>query len=324
MSIDLRSCRKAFGLAALTALLSGCGSNQSSGSLFPAARSVSHPVKAEALSRADLLYVTDSHDNDAYVISLPSGKLVGKLTGFNQPLGECLDRNADVFIVDAQDSEIRAYRHNARSAFRVLNDHPWIPVGCAIDPTTGNLTVANCCGQSADGSLAIYPRAQGSPKYYQEPGIKAYWYCAYDSQGNLFVSALGNTSYNYQLLEIPHGGSGFVHVTLHPSITGDVSLPLFWDGTYLAIAGTKPGTIYQFKISGSSGTRVHIIKLDGVTGVGEFWIQASGTSQILYATIVQNSIVSVGVYHYPAGGKPITKLYDVVTPFGVAVSIRPT
>jgi hypothetical protein len=54
--------------------------------------------------------------------------------------------------------------------------------------------------------------------------------------------------------------------------------------------------------------------------LGPFWITSNGNTQTLYAPIVKNSIESVGVYHYPAGGKRVQNLYDAPLPFAAAVS----
>lgn len=314
---------------AASAMLAGCGGTQlpieAPGAMTQKGASSAFTERSWALPEAkteDLLYVTDAQDNDAYMIALPSGKLVGKLTGFDAPSGDCADSQGNVFIVDTQNGEIREYKHGSKSAFNVLNDRPWTPIGCSVDPTTGNLAVSNCCGEHPVGNLAIYRKAKGAPRYYQYAGMETYWYCAYDGHGNLFVDGIVYGSYNFKLLEIPKGRRKLTNVTLHPAITGDVSLPLLWDGSLLAIASEDSGAIYRFAISGTSGVRVHVTKLDDSSGVyGSFWILSNGKHRTLYAPIVNNSIPSIGVYNYPTGGKPTQDLYDVVAPSGATVSV---
>jgi hypothetical protein len=43
-----------------------------------------------------LLYVSDQKTDDVYVYSYPAGKLVGTLTGFATPYGQCTDKSANV------------------------------------------------------------------------------------------------------------------------------------------------------------------------------------------------------------------------------------
>ena len=89
-----------------------------------------------------------------------------------------------------------------------------------------------------------------------------------------------------------------------------------------AIAGTSSGAIYQYKISGNTGTRVAVVRLDDTSAaLGPFWITSNRNAQTLYAPIAEDSIERVGVYRYPAGGKPLQNLYDAPLPFAAAVSM---
>ncbi len=148
------SMRNALGVCVSAMMLAGCGgsqtqteplaSNQQSSTsqmdsgnplnrllLFGTTRRIATVTRSDpgpswmapdAVSRARLLYVTDPTDGDAYALSLPTGKLVGKLTGFNQPLGDCVDEKGDVFIAISQSAQVREYKHGAKEAFNVLND----------------------------------------------------------------------------------------------------------------------------------------------------------------------------------------------------------
>jgi hypothetical protein len=122
-------------------------------------------------------------------------------------------------------------------------------------------------------------------------------------------------------LELPKGQGKLRPLSLRPAIAGDASSPLFWDGKHLAIASTSSGAIYQYKISGKTGIRIAVVRLDDTSAVlGPFWITSNGNAQTLYAPIAVDSIESVGVYRYPAGGKRLQHLYDAPLPFAAAVS----
>lgn len=316
------STRFALSSCAAAGLLAGCGGPQPPTD-SPIAAQQGRPVTStdsgivqRAVSRDVLLYVTDPNDNLVYMVSLPTGKLVGKLTGFNQPLNDCSDAAGNVYIVDSQDGQVRAYKHGVKSAFRVLSVHGYIPTGCSVDPTTGDLAVASCCG-SPNGSLAVFKKAQGSPKYYSFEG---YWYCTYDGAGNLFANATTNGSSNFNVVELPRGKNKLATVTLNPPVYGGSGLA--WDGSSLAIANDSPSAIYQYAINGARGVRTHTTKISGGKPFAMFYVLSSGKSRTLYATIIENSVVSVGVYKYPKGGNALQKLYDAVGPYGVTVSTR--
>jgi len=189
--------RFALCVCAAAAMPAGCGGS-------PPPTPAYSRISDQAASRDVLLYVTDPNDNLVYMLSLPTGKLVGKLTGFNQPLTDCSDAAGNVYIVDSQDGQVRAYKHGAKSAFRVLSVRGYIPTGCSVDPTTGNLAVASCCG-SPNGSLAVFKNARGSPKYYVHSEYDGYWYCTYDGSGNLFANAISSVSSNFNVVELPKG-----------------------------------------------------------------------------------------------------------------------
>lgn len=266
-----------------------------------------------------LLYVSDPQARDVYMIALPSGKLVGKLTGFSA-VGVCLDQHGNVFVDNKAESQVRAYAHGARSAFRVLNDASWSPNACSVDPKTGNLAVCNIQRTQTEGSIAVYLNAKGAAHYYKYPGAANFWYCAYDGDGNLFADAISGSGSNI-FLELPKGHDKLRPLSLRPALTGDASSPLFWDGKHLAIASTSSGAIYQYKISGGTGFRGAVVRLDDANAVlGPFWITSNGNAQTLYAPIAGDRIESIGVYHYPAGGKPLQNLYDPPLPFAAAVS----
>ena len=224
--------------------------------------------------------------------------------------------------MDSQDQQVRAYKHGAKSAFRVLSVHGYIPTGCSVDPTTGNLAVASCCG-SPNGSVAVFKNAEGSPKYYLESKYEGYWTCTYDSSGNLFANAISGNSSNFNVVQLPKGKTKLAAFPLDPPLSTSEAPSLAWDGSALAIANDSPSAIYQYRIAGNRGVRTHATTISGGVPFDMFYVLNSGKSRTLYATIIKNSVVSIGVYKYPQGGKPLMQLYDDVDPFGVTVSAAP-
>ena len=326
---SLHSRRYALTTCVAAALLAGCGGSQPPLGARIAAQqnrmvtAADSRIVQKAVSRGVLLYATDPNANFVYMISLPTGKLVGKLTGFNQPLTDCSDTAGNVYIVDSQDEQVRAYKHGAKSAFRVLSVHGYIPTGCSVDPTTGNLAVTSCCG-SPNGSLAVFKNAQGSPKYYFDSNYEGYWDCTYDGSGNLFANAIRKRSLNFNVVQLPKGKPKLAAFTLQPPLSAIEAPSLAWDGSALAIANDRPSAVYQYAIAGNRGVRIHTTKISGGKPFDMFYVLTSGKSRTLYATIINNSVVSIGVYKYPQGGKPLAQLYDDVDPFGVTVSVAPS
>ena len=77
---------------------------------------------APQAKRDSLLYITDVGTNAVYAYSYPKGTLLGTLTGFDAPFGECVDNKGDVFIANIEASNILEYAHGGTSPIATLSD----------------------------------------------------------------------------------------------------------------------------------------------------------------------------------------------------------
>lgn len=311
--------RSLCGAVAATLVLASCAESTVERALPPSVVQSNDAVSARA-AKGPLLYATDAGNNIVYIISLPSGKLVGKLTGFDQPQGDCADSKGDVFVTDTQAERIVAYHHAAKEAYEVLNDPGFLPVGCAADPLTGDLAVANCCSETvAQPTVAIYKHAEGKPADYTVTDFDQLGFCSYDGHGNLFVDGInGNESAVAELLAGEHK---FRNITLDQGLGGENISGLFWDGNYLAVGSQSSGAIYRFVIGGAKGTKIGTTTLNGGKWPGGFWIQTVNGVRAVYAPFWSASSSGVGVYPYPKGGRRTKTLYAALQPFAVTVSV---
>lgn len=271
--------------------------------------------------KKSLLYVSNYNRNDVVVYSYPRGKKEGTLTGFDLPAGECSDKAGDVFIADFLASEIVEYAHGGTSRIATLSDPGEDPVGCSVDPTTGNLAVTNQVTTSYfSGNLAIYPNASGTPTTYTSPNFYYYFFCTYDNKGNLYVDGLSNgtNSSTGEYAELPAGGSNLESITIDQDI---YPLGIQWDGKYLAIGAQTVEQVYGFEISGTTGTLKRTTDLTGATNVIQFWIQKHNHHK--RATLIgpDYSAGDVGYWHYPAGGSAFKTITGLDGPFGVTISV---
>jgi hypothetical protein len=330
------------GLTAALAILAGCSAGSQpplapSGSMKPAAVQSGVRTKPNDRGRSwmdsnarskDLLYVSDvGQPQDVYVFAYGTAQLVGTLTGFTQVLGLCADRAGHVFVPDAS-SQIFEYAHGGTSPIKTLNDPSGYPDGCAVDPATGKLAVANGSGfNSTPGNLLIYANASGTPKQYTDSDFSAFNFTGYDDRGRLFVDGMNSKSNGFILAELPRGGSALKKVTLNKSVGFPGAVQ--WDGQFVDVGDQGTNDIYQFTIAGSSGTLEGTTHLGGATDVVEFWISrfGGGRAQPNGATVVGADFGGeyfggqVLYWNYPAGGNPtktITK--NLSFPYGVTVS----
>jgi hypothetical protein len=315
--------------AFLVAMLAGCGGYAMSASdrLIGAAP----PVRARQPARSwiaptasgkTLLYVSDGNEN-VYVYTYPQGQHVGTLTGFIQPSGECVNSAGDVFIV-SQANESRTsgiiykYAHGGSSPIATLID-PNPAYGCAVDLRSGDLAVAG-------GGVAVYKQGSGDPVIYD--GSEGFYFCGYDTKGNLYLSAR-DTQYlgQDQLARLPAGRSQVeqigVNVTLYD---GDFASPssVQWDGEHVTVSSAPEGQpvyVYRLHISRDRATVVGTTTLSSQKNgfkSGQVWIQGS---RALGADLIRGR-GGVDLWSYPNAGKPRSIVGNRVNfaPFGIAVS----
>lgn len=254
-------------------------------------------------SATDLLYISDGNGEVA-VYQYDSQTIVGVLTHFKNPMGECSDSKGDVFITDNGDEKIFEYRHGGTKAVAELADSQYEPYACSVNPATGNLAVANHGEGTAEGNLAIYAHAKGRPVYYTDKKLANIEGCAYDYAGDLLVTngSAGTDDYS-AFAWLPKKGKQLIDVTLPPAAPGERwggVIGVQWDGQYWAIETS--GAVYREIISHDLGYYV-----------GETYFEESSYAALAFydpdprkqaTQIVGGSAYTVDYYDYPASGNP--------------------
>jgi hypothetical protein len=340
----------ALGISAAIALLAGCASGSSleptSGPAQASLRSkigqrdgvVSHRnvgrswMAPEAKSE-DLIYVSDLLAQVVDIYTYGRGnKLVGMLTGFFNPEGLCVDNVGNVWVVNDTSGgvhQITEYAHAGTTPIQNLINPNGNVNGCSVDQKSGDLAVTNFWGPTEGaGGISIYRHGTGSPISYTDPSIHYYYYCGYDTKGNLFVDGLSSAS-SFGFAELPKGKSTFTDITLNETIylPGGVQ----WDGKYIAVGDQVAvkrnftSTIYQFSISGQTGTEVGFTLLTGSKQVAQFWLPkiGRGKKNPEGTTVIgpnQNGADTV-FWPYPAGGSPTKTIPGETDPIGATLSL---
>jgi hypothetical protein len=295
--------RRMLGILGSVATLSGCAALQreSPGSpvipqnLNPA----SQPIKSQVLRNLTenrLLYVASR--GHSYVLNYPTGELVGTIDAGAQ--AACSDSVGNVYLVE--DNRVVEYAHGGTTPIKTIT----LPGGgvagggCSVDPTSGDLAVT-----FGGVGVAIYQSAQGSPTTYQDNAV----YCGYDNQGNLFSD--GSTSSGGLIIsELPAGGAAFMALSISKRIQGD-PWQVQWDGHYVTVQTVGPAqgaSVNRLSISGSVATVVGVTHLKGFSGAAnQSWI----IGKLMFMPVGRRGIgvrtPTLGVWKYPAGGKPTKK-----------------
>lgn len=304
-------------------LLAGCGGTQPTGEgalhAIPQAARAAHADRAKpwmlpGAKSEDLLYIATG--DNVYVLSYPGGKLTGSLNVAGYEL--CADEKGDVFVPQTADSTIFVYAHGGDSPIRTLSDGDQ-PLGCAVDPITGNLAVTN--EGSGAGEVAIYRHARGTAQWYQDEAIGQYGLCGYDDQGNLFLDGTGTSNV---FAELPRGSDTFKNFTLGARFVAYGSVQ--WDGTFITLSNPSAHAIYRLKILKTT------FKVTGTTHLHQWRNGYSGNWPYI-ETWLQNgtflaqssSAADVGLWPYPAGGNPSKVIGGFksgsATVYGVTISL---
>jgi DNA-binding beta-propeller fold protein YncE len=296
-------------LGGLIASVSACSSSGATPAATTATRfDAAGSWIAPAASKQPLLYVSDA-DGNVDIFSYPDGKPVGKLKGFSSPAGLCSDSAGDVYVVDTGLLEVLEYKHGGTTPTTSLFVMGYYPYGCAVDPTTGNVAVADYASQKQGaGGVSIFHPGQTFPSTYQDTAFNAYFFCSYDNNGNLFVDGADYGSYHTELAEMPSGSTSFTAISLDKTIVYPGGV--MWDGTNLAIQDTTSRILYRFKIAGTKGKTAGstVFNGDRTTLIHQFWI--AGNSIVIPYGTTQRLVRKIGVWPYPGGGA-VTKSFSV-------------
>jgi DNA-binding beta-propeller fold protein YncE len=265
-----------------------------------------------------LLYVSDIGAEDVDIFTYPTGKLVGTLTGFQEPNGLCADKKGDVFVTDAGAHQILEYARGGTKPIATLDDGKLGPIGCAIDPTTGDLAVSNN-QWLVQGTVAVYKGATGTPTVYKS--LFRTFFCTYDDKGNLFVDGFNNEG-GAAVSELAKGSSVIEMLSFNGSIgwTGGIS----WDGKHLAVGDQFANkfvssrdyvnAVYQMSLKNGTLTIAKTAPLVGAGDVVQFWLQGN----TIVAPDARNE--DVGYFKYPVGGKATSSIGGFYEPVGATIS----
>lgn len=303
-------CRHAMTICAALAVLAGCGGPTQFGApqmLPSSARGVRADASRSWMAREaasdDLLYVSDDSGR-VLTFSYPAGKLVGTLTGFDGPSGLCSDSKGDVFVTNTGVEQIVEYAHGATKPLNTLTEFGYFPDGCAVDPSTGDLAVANYAKSPSigPGSIAIYKDAKGTPTNYTDPAFGEYFFCGYDDKRNLYVDGVNAGTTQSEFAELPNRAKSFTNVRLKQRIGYPGAVQ--WDNKAIALEDTSTDIVYRLKVTGSSGTVVGTTRFKDSHSDLIVQFTISGHTIVVPFGAQRRAAKSIGFWPYPAGGSP--------------------
>jgi hypothetical protein len=241
----------AFAIAATAAMLTGCSGPSGLVGAPAQATRMGHHSEAEVLAaflktihsgiapnfhrargggfsmlplkkKEKLLYVSDLDEGAVEVFDYPSGTYVGEVTGFQYPYGECSDASGNVYVTDFQAATVSEITEGTTTVSKVTETEDLFPIGCAVDPTTGNLAVT-----LYQGGVEIFAGGiSGTPTEYKFSDFT--WPAGYDTKGNLYAEGQdgGGPCALYCVWTLQHGSSQPNAVTWNEPIADPAAIEL--------------------------------------------------------------------------------------------------
>ena len=314
--------RRVASLVALVAL-AGCGGLPQSAPALATQADRAPSSMARGAASGSLLYVSDLRDWDVHVYSFPTLKAVGKIAGLYQPQGLCGDAAGDVWVVNTQSNTIVEFAHGGTSPIATLADPVGYPLGCAVDPATGNLAVTDLYDVSGAGDVLVFKHAAGTPSVYANGSIADFYFAGYDAKSNLFVDGI-TKEHAFRLAELPKSGKA---LSLLAVSGGTIYFPgtVAWSGSSLVLGDQKcknkaASCLYELSLAGKTAKITGTTPLGGACDVAEAWVGASQVAGGDYEGGCGGKRGGAEVWKFPGGGSPTAHATVLGQPVGAVVS----
>lgn len=294
-------------------------------------------MSPDAKKAKKLLYVSDGATRSVYVYNYKTRAMVGQLTGFAIPEGQCVDKKGDVWITDANGgAPVVEYAHGGTNPIKSLPTRGYA-FGCSVSPD-GDLAVSNTysSNQYKIGDIEVWRHASGAPTSFKNTECPTPGPPGYDDNGTLYVESSPPFGPHANVCELRKGGKKLTFISVSQQIGGPGGVQ--WDGKELTLTdtaydGTSTTAIYQAWGPPSEleiiGTTALSDPCDGgYTSVDQPFIVGATNTPVSHeeGTVVvgSNGLCKsrVDFWSYPAGGNPIATLSPApAQPEGQSVSI---
>lgn len=280
-----------------------------------------------------LLYISNDYPGQVLVYNYKTDALVGTISGFQSPSGQCVDANGDVWIADTESGIVSEYAHGGTTMIGSVKAIQ--PIGCAISPN-GDLAISAASTGVSD-EIEVWKSASGQPTVYASHACTFLLTPAYDNRGNLIVEGENTTTGPWEPCVLMAGSSSLVAATLNSSLlTGGGAA---WDGQHIVLAAVRSRVSTKL-------LRVAIASSGSINVVGTTTLTSDPNCKNFGAAVELPFVVGdkntplnrklgkvllggddcpqsrFGFWRYPSGGEPFKAFGSrLAEPFGSSVSI---
>ena len=272
----------------------------------------------------DLVYVTDLYGDggNLWAFDYRTGAEELDLSGIigsNNGAGLCSDAAGNIYVPDVNGEQaVGEFAHGSAEPSQIF-DVPQLPVGCAVDPRSGDLAVVQVTQDQS--VVTVFAKGSGAPVTIADEAVGQAQFATYDDSGNLYVDGIGDGG--AKLTRLHRGSSMFQEIPLSQKIVSPEGLA--WDGTYLAMLDGYSSNVYRLEIYRKNARIARFVQLNGTSyNLAQIALTPGGSGAGRHIVAPLPNYASGGaaaVWRYPGGGAPL-KLYggNFVSPYGVAVS----
>lgn len=280
--------------------------------------------------KTQLLFVSDSYADVVYMYAVPSLKVMGTITGFQQPQGECSDSKGDVWITDTNAQKIYEVSHTGR-LLTTLSDGYGYPVACAWDAKSGNVAVMNIFNLLGEhGEVIVYPPGSKQPATYVNSHQYYYDFGGYDGSGDLFFDGRSEGG-AFMLSELPAGARSAETIKVSGAriyFPGMVQMSTASSDVLVGdqeCGNASAACIYQLTVSGTTAKVTGTAKLESGMGGAVCdlvqGVEANGEIAGSDWEFCGYTPSTTDLWAYPSGGKPSAENDSTDTqPVGTALS----
>jgi hypothetical protein len=275
------------------------------------------------------LYVSNLGTDDVTIYTYKKNglttALTGTLTGFTEPAVPCADAKGNVFVPDYATGKIYEYAYGATTPSQTLTDPNGGPVSCSVDPTTGNLAVADFAPSAPNGTVSVFTQATGSPATITVSSIAHPAFVGYVPGGDLYVDGYDSSS-TFAIARAPSGSNVFGPVTVNGA-TIYTPGAIVWGGSFLLVGdqtyqNTQTSAVYQLCTCGSGDTLTYKgqAAITGSTDVIGFWKRGAGNTSRIIAPDYGNAANGVAIYNPVTQAITANITDSVAQPVGATIS----
>lgn len=212
------------------------------------------------------------------------------ITGLSSAQGMCSETGSKDYWVTTTEGATE-FKAGSTKPVTSVSESTGDSAGCGVSDK-GDLALSIISG----GEVDVFKGGKGTPTTYED-GLEETFFTNFDSKGDLFVDGFTDEG-GVGVAEMPAGKTTFSAITL--SNTVEFPGNIQYDGKYVTVNDQEGFAVYQYTISGTTGTLEGTVSYSGAEDCDQDWIDG----KLLICPNISDGLI----YSYPKGGAALATL----------------